>query len=366
MNLPIPSVSVTGGPQWATSINSCLTIIDQHDHTPGNGVLITPDGMDVSSDLTFQSNNATLLRSVRFAPQLSPIALPADLGCLYESGVDLYFNDGNGNQIQITQSGGVAGSPGSIGSLTSPASASYNAGSTKFVWLSDSGKFASMESGALIVHETNAAATNSVTLQSPTALAASYTLSLPAALPASTQYVTSSSAGALSFSSADTIASAMTSTGANTIATTRTRSTGTTVGVGGVAISNSSSNFTSGSSSYVDVTNLTVTITTSGRPVFVGLIQDGSIFTSNLQSYNAAGTSNTTTFKIVRDSTDISISLLNSQSVGSTTSGLTVPPSALYSIDAVGAGTYVYKVQGKITSGASFAVQYAKLVAYEL
>src|SRR4051812_17947618 len=112
MNLLIPTVGSEPGPEYAQDVNDSLTLIDQHDHTPGHGVQINPDGMDISSDLTFNNHNLTNARSIRFSPQGSPLALAADLGCIYESGVDLYYNDGNGNQVRLTQSGSVAGTSG--------------------------------------------------------------------------------------------------------------------------------------------------------------------------------------------------------------------------------------------------------------
>ena len=136
MGLPIPIVGVEPGPQYATDINNALTTIDGHNHTPGNGVQVPTGGININADLPFSSNNATLLRSTRFAPQSSTFSLAADVGCLYENGVDLYYRDGNGNNVRITQSGGVSGSPGSIANLTSPATASYVAGNSTFVWQS--------------------------------------------------------------------------------------------------------------------------------------------------------------------------------------------------------------------------------------
>src|SRR5271165_1505536 len=111
MNLPIPTVGVDPGPDWASNLNSSLTLVDQHDHTPGHGVQITPTGLNINSDLSFAGNNATGLRSTRFAVQsvLIPAVSP-DLGELYVSGVDLYYNDVAGNQVRVTQSGGIAGS----------------------------------------------------------------------------------------------------------------------------------------------------------------------------------------------------------------------------------------------------------------
>src|SRR4051812_20022083 len=99
MSLPVPVVGVDPGPDWALNINVALTLLDQHDHSPGKGVSITPLGMNISSDLSFAQNNATMLRSARFASQSAALAGASDLGCLYEVGNELYYNDGLGNQV---------------------------------------------------------------------------------------------------------------------------------------------------------------------------------------------------------------------------------------------------------------------------
>lgn len=185
IGLPIPIQGVDPGPDYANNVNASLIKIDAHNHTPGNGVAITPSAININSDLNFLANNAINLRSARFSAQGAPLSLPADLGCLYVSGVDLYFNDENGNQVRITQSGGVSGSPGSIANLTSPASATYVAGNSTFVWQSDANTAANMDFGSAILRNITAGS-NGITISPPNALAANYTLQLPAALPAST------------------------------------------------------------------------------------------------------------------------------------------------------------------------------------
>ena len=78
MNLPIPVVGVDPGPDWALNINSCLTIIDSHDHSCGKGVQITPNGLNINSTLTVNGNDVINFRSVRFAIQAS-VAGASDL-----------------------------------------------------------------------------------------------------------------------------------------------------------------------------------------------------------------------------------------------------------------------------------------------
>ncbi len=197
MNLNIPTVAITDGPEWAALINACFETIDGHDHTAGKGVLITPDAMNISSDLSFSGNNLTDARSLRMSNQGSPLVLGDDIGCLSYVGDDLYFNDGNGIQVRITQNGAVAGTPGSIANLVSPATAAYVAANGSFVWQSDVNLGATMDSGSVTIREMVASG-KGVTLQAPTSLAADYAITMPASAPASNLPVSMSAAGVLS------------------------------------------------------------------------------------------------------------------------------------------------------------------------
>jgi len=186
MTLPVPIVGVDPGPDYATNVNSCLGIIDQHNHTPGSGVLITPEAMDINADLTFQDNNATNIRAARFFVQPSAIpATGADLDELYVTGVDLYFNDGLGNQIRLTQNGAVSGTPGSISNLVAPASVSYNTVNKTFVFQSDVNTPANLDAASITLRNLTANS-QGLTLSPPNAMGSSYTITLPA-LPTTTQ-----------------------------------------------------------------------------------------------------------------------------------------------------------------------------------
>lgn len=197
MNMPVPVVGQDPGPQWATDVNSCFGIIDQHDHTSGYGVPITPLGLNINSDLTFNSHNLITARSVRFNPYTSIgtfIPTAADLGCLLEVGVDLYYIDGSGNQIRITQSGSVAGASGTITGLPSgTASASYNSISGTFVFQSATLTPANID-GASFILRNNTASSKGLTLSPPSAMGADFTLTLPSK-PGATSFVTLDSSG---------------------------------------------------------------------------------------------------------------------------------------------------------------------------
>lgn len=156
---------------------------------------------------------------------------------------------------------------------------------------------------------------------------------------------------------------------ANTIADTRTRSTGTSVGAGGVAISNSSGLYSRSTASYQDVTNLSVTITTTGRPVKLFLIPDGSANNSCVGPTHVTNDFVNTSLKFVRDSTDIGIAYFELAADGTTvnTVAALAAPSSICTVDAVVAGTYTYKIQARGNgANSSMIVYYCKLVAYEL
>lgn len=206
MNLPLPIPTVQTGPEYASNLNSSLTLIDQHTHITGEGSPVPTAGININADLEFNGFNATEFRSTRFESQANPIALGTDLGCLYVSGSDLYYNDTDGNQIRITQGAGVAGSSGSIGGLNPPASVNYDSGSQTFVFQSTTGTAANLDAGSILIREV-AIGANAVTLSSPASLASNYTLTFPTALPASTQVLAVSSAGQITASSSLTLPS---------------------------------------------------------------------------------------------------------------------------------------------------------------
>lgn len=357
MNLPLPIVGVDPGPDYGNQQNAAFSIIDSHNHAAGSGVQINPNGININANLTFGGFSATNLFTAVFSSQPSALTGTNFLSFI---GGNLYVNDGSGNQIPITASGGVAGSPGSIGSLVPPAAATYSAGSKTFTWTADSSKAAAMDNGAVTIRETNVASAKGVTIASASGLAADYQFTLPAGLPASTQYLTSNASGVLSFSTS------------NQIAVAATRATGTSVGTGGVAISASSGNFTT-TGSLVNVTNLSVTIVTSGRPVSITLIPDGTT-TANLGIIALGSRPNdpsVATFSILRDGSVIGACnvLLGISSLSSNAVSL-IAPAAVAMIDTgASAASHIYSIQasggGSVNAG-SAAVNNCKLVVYEL
>lgn len=191
MGLPVPTSGITSGPQYATDINDSLNIIDQHDHSTGSGVPITPNGLSINADLPINDNNLTLVRSTRFKVQPSTLALSTDVNCLYVSGVDLYYNDGT-NTIRITTGGSVNAGAGSIGGLPSgTASANFSSGS--FAFQSSTNVGADID-GRNHIFRNNVASSAALVLTPPAAMASDYVLVLPP-LPVSQKIMTLDASG---------------------------------------------------------------------------------------------------------------------------------------------------------------------------
>lgn len=360
MNLPVPVVSEEPGPDYANDVNNCLGILDSHNHSFGSGVQITPSGLNINADLNINSNNLTSIRSSRYASQNSVLTNLSDLNCTYVVLGDLYYNDGVGNNVRITQNGAVAGSPGSIANLTSPASASYSPGTATFIWQSDANTPANMDMGSIIIRKI-VANSNGITLSAPNSLSSDYTLTLPAVLPGSTSYLTVDSSGNISVASPVNQGIDQSSMAI--------RATGSTVGAGGFAISSSCASFTTGVSG--PVTNLSVTITTLGNPVKLQLQADGSANPSYIQC-NSTTNEAFASFSFFRGATQLNIDQIDlfvqaNAAVG--TLRLQSVPGAFSFMDIVSAGTYTYTFQvnfvgSNVSPGAT--VNYLVLTAYEI
>jgi hypothetical protein len=190
MNLVIPVPNVDPGPDWANNLNASLTIIDSHNHTSGSGVPIPPGGLDINSSLPMNNNILQQTQAVNLQPQVSDAAINS----IYEKGVDLYYRDGSGNAIRITQSGAVAGAAGTITGLPSgTASASYAASTGTFVFQQATSTAANADIGSVILRYPGSYPSpsgNYIMISPPTSLATGYQLFLPPALPLGQQFMT--------------------------------------------------------------------------------------------------------------------------------------------------------------------------------
>lgn len=387
MNLPVPGVGVTTGPQFAIDLNACLAILDAHDHSAGNGVKVSPAGLNISADLSFLGNNAIRLRTCRFDSQTAVLGAAADLNCLQVVNGDLYYNDGTGNKVRITQSGGVAGSPGSISNLTSPASAAYVSAASTFVWQSASNTAAKMDNGAIKIR-TQTVSSKYMELAPPASIAADYTITMPN-LPASQKILTLDNTGnmaapytvdgttikitsnvlgvdgaALTGINGTTgiVAGSITGStqlGAQTVSQDRLASRPAGTAAGNISLSASSGVSTNGTGGVLQ--QLSCTLTTTGRPVFVGLVADGTATQAYLKSVSGGSV-----YHYLYNGATIISSTFQTSIPG--VADVNLPPGCVFIIDmsvAGTAGTYTYAYKSQNNS-ANFVMNYCKLIAYEL
>lgn len=182
MKLPVPVPSDDPGPDWAANIVACFgstgSGIDGHDHSPQKGVPITPLGLNINAPLSMNDQSLTNTNYVQLLANSAALS-GSITGIIYRVGPDLYYNDGAGDQIAITANGAVAGTNGSIGGLTSPASASYAAGT--FTWQSAVNTPAAMAQGPTTIAQ-QIAGGKGVTLLANASQAANYNITLPVAV----------------------------------------------------------------------------------------------------------------------------------------------------------------------------------------
>lgn len=147
------------------------------------------------------------------------------------------------------------------------------------------------------------------------------------------------------------------------------RATGTSVAAGGFAQSSSCNTFSTSSNSLVAITNLSVTIVGTGRPIFVGLMADGASGTGFIKVARTA----TSAEGIIYLSSSGSITTgtliydLKTLATGATAVEIDVPASSCYGIFiASAAGSYTFTASAQSVSSSTLTVNGAVLVAYEI
>ncbi len=104
MGLPVDTPGVTSAYQAAVDAESAKQIIDQHDHSAGKGVPVTPAGLNINAPLPFNGNPATSLEATEWADAGPGPSVPLSD---WTDGVDLWYEDGNGNKIKLTSGGAL-------------------------------------------------------------------------------------------------------------------------------------------------------------------------------------------------------------------------------------------------------------------
>lgn len=361
MGLTIPTVSQTPGPEWASNINSSLSLVDSHDHSSGRGVPVTPAGMSISSALTFQGNAATDVSRLGLS-QLGATLGVTTLRSVYSVGSsgDLYYNNGTGTPVQITNGASLAGAAGTISGLPfGTASASF--ASDTFTWQQSTGIGAIMDSGPLKVRRA-AASANYIQIQPPAAMAANWNLTLPPSPPASQAVMTVSNTGTATHATVDgtlTLTPSLLKVGVIQTANINDGAvTAAKLAALGQAFSASSgSSVQPAVASFTAITNLSLPVysVNSTRPILLSFQNDEngsfpSYFYVNGSSgdfyIQATGPSGTAKIAFTR---------LNANTISAPSSiqCLYVPPSI---------GLYSFTLYGKNNGGGSITTEFVKLV----
>lgn len=127
-------------------------------------------------------------------------------------------------------------------------------------------------------------------------------------------------------------------------------------------------NFSTSSTSFVAVTNASISFTSTGRPVMIGVKAFNSSGPSlNVESSDPLETIIGVDIQMRRDGTAIANFTLNN--TGAEQTAITVPGTTIMHIDSPAAGTYTYdlRIKGSASSGTPTArLQNAQLFAYEL
>ena len=124
-------------------------------------------------------------------------------------------------------------------------------------------------------------------------------------------------------------------------------------------ISSSSSAFSTTSATFVDITNLTVSITTKGGRVMLACVPDESTSGSYFE-VNRVGGGAGAYIQLFRAAVAIDQARMLTGS-----DQLRFPPGSVVFTDKPSAGTYAYKLQVQV-AGDTFNARYVKLLAYEL
>lgn len=342
MGFPVPTVSVELGPQYATDVNQALFTLDSHNHSPGQGVPIGAQSINIQSDLSFNINNAVNLRTVRFVSTTASSG--TDVGCIYVKGVDLFYNDLNANVVRLTLNGGLASTSLFTGQISTTAIVSANgAGSPA------SSGFIRMVNNADHINWRNAAnnADDSFYVDNSDAfhmVGPAYDYKFPTTLPTSTLPLSVATNGNISFG-----------------LITRPQLPNV-----GLKTSLSSGSYSTTSSTTADVTNLSVTMTTAGRPVFLTLVPDDGTNGEAKISSSLGANSTVSLIYLTRNSISVAGWNLSVTAVGATTVTTAVPCGMINYIDLIPSSSWTYQIQAKSSGGSATQVTNCRLFAYEL
>jgi hypothetical protein len=358
MGIELPTPGVTGalgvelpGASWMELQNEGFRKVDVHNHGAAGGAPIDASALLIAADLSFSGFRATDLGSAVFVNQVAPLSAARSI---YFYGGDFYIVNGSAAPVRITNGASIAAAAGNITGLSGTAALTWNSGLGVFIFESATGIKAPVYMGPISIYEPVSGGKRAL-ISVPAGLAADYAITLPSALPATTKVLTMSASGVITPSDAFvdnvTIQSVAGILSLKDAAVTQAKMAAKTV------TSSSVGNWSNDTTSFTDVTSVTVSFTATGtRPVIVFIAPDGSA-TGQIGIYAGAGV-----FSVVRDTTDICSLAIN----GESTNYNTFPNIMCF--DAPSAGAHTYKLRGRCITGGgtSIFVQNVKINVCEL
>lgn len=196
MGLITPTLGGDDG-TWDDKINACFSLIDEHDHTFGKGVAITPAAMDIDENIVMNNHSVTNIETLAFS---SNTALTSGARRLFVNAADneLYWRNNAGVNVQLTSDesintslvGGILGDYSSVG-----AALAFDDANKTYTFKDQSSKWARLATGPVRIYEYNTTESVYVEHAVAAALAASYTVTWPAALPSETVAVKMDASG---------------------------------------------------------------------------------------------------------------------------------------------------------------------------
>jgi hypothetical protein len=348
MNLTLPVVSQTLGPQWASEINADLSLIDSHNHTSGNGALVPVAGLDINADLSLATNALTNVKSLGLLDQASVATLRA----IYAKSGDLYWRSGGGSEVRLTVGGAIdVSSVGGITGMIPSCSVVFDPSPDTYTFRDDSANFATLVGSAI-----KFGSVGSTLLGGGNVF-----VQFPSALPvAAVSPITFGSFVIATLSGGGSVLSYINAQNAIT------RDMQAAVGQQ-IQASNTSLSVSTGT--VTDLSN-SISITTTGRPVVLGINSSGVGACIELQ----AGASGVVGGQLYFDVTGGATTTRGRQDLETTLGNgeyFRIPTSTMSDLWPAAAGTYTIKLRGNIKTGGSYvaATLTANLIqiyAYEL
>lgn len=151
LSITLPTVGVTAGPTYATDINSALqTIIDDIE------AKIVPSELNMNAALDMGNQDIDDVNSMKVDNQASAALSGAGNARRVNAfGGELYFCDGSGNSVKITDSGILAGVSGDIGGDYGDGSEeiTYTAATNTYTFTDDATNKAIIDAGEYLHEE---------------------------------------------------------------------------------------------------------------------------------------------------------------------------------------------------------------------